>query len=65
MENEVCVYEFYNSGSNSHRDAGDSKKKYGYDGIEPRAQAKHKHGIEIETGPAERKEIKKYLRKVG
>ncbi len=40
-------------------------KKYGYDGIEPRAQAKHKDGIEIETGPAERKQIKKYLRKVG
>ncbi|HOL21926.1 MAG TPA: sugar phosphate isomerase/epimerase family protein [bacterium] len=37
----------------------DIAKKYGYDGIEPRAQEKHKHGIEIDTLPEERKEIRR------
>ncbi len=37
----------------------DIAKKYGYDGIEPRAQAKHKHGIELDASTEERKEIKK------
>lgn len=34
-------------------------KKYGYDGIEPRAQSQHKHGIEIDTNKQQRNEIKK------
>lgn len=43
----------------SLREMLDIAKQYGYDGIEPRAQSKHKHGVEPEAGPAERKEIKK------
>ncbi len=43
----------------------DIAKKYGYDGIEPRAQAKHKHGIEIETNQGERKEIRKIFEESG
>ncbi len=34
-------------------------KKYGYDGIEPRAQSQHRHGIELDTGKQQRKEIRK------
>lgn len=37
----------------------DIAKKYGYDGIEPRAQLGHKHGVEIETTAKERQDIKK------
>lgn len=36
----------------------DTAKKYGYDGIEPRAQLQHKHGVELEASNSERKEIK-------
>jgi len=32
--------------------------KYGYDAIEPRAEAGHKHGVELETTKKERKQIK-------
>lgn len=34
-------------------------KKYGYDGIEPRAQSEHGHGVEITAGAEKRKEIRK------
>lgn len=34
-------------------------KKYGYDGIEPRAQSGHSHGVELEATVEERKEIKR------
>jgi len=34
-------------------------KKYGYEGIEPRSEAQHKHGVEPETSPEKRREIKK------
>ncbi|MCM8830370.1 MAG: sugar phosphate isomerase/epimerase, partial [Candidatus Omnitrophica bacterium] len=37
----------------------DIAKKYGYDGIEPRAQLGHSHGIELEATVEERKEIKR------
>lgn len=37
----------------------DIAKKYGYDGIEPRSQSKHRHGVEPEADPKQRKEIKK------
>ncbi|MCX7704760.1 MAG: sugar phosphate isomerase/epimerase [bacterium] len=40
-------------------------KKYGYDGVEPRAQAQHKHGIELETSSKKRKEIKKIFQDSG
>ncbi|MCM8759512.1 MAG: sugar phosphate isomerase/epimerase [Candidatus Omnitrophica bacterium] len=40
-------------------------KKYGYDGVEPRSQAQHKHGIELETGTSKRKEIKKIFQDSG
>jgi len=34
-------------------------KRFGYDGVEPRIDAKHKHGVEIAASAAQRKEIKK------
>jgi sugar phosphate isomerase/epimerase len=37
----------------------DMAKKYGYEGIEPRAQAQHKHGVEIETTAEQRSAIRK------
>ena len=43
----------------------DYAKKYGYDGIEPRAQAQHKHGIELETSGRARKEIKNIIEDSG
>jgi len=33
--------------------------RFGYDGIEPRSQAQHRHGIEIDISDAQRREIKK------
>jgi len=33
--------------------------RYGYEGIEPRAQAQHRHGVELETSAAERRSIRK------
>lgn len=32
--------------------------RYGYDAVEPRAEAGHKHGVELETTKKQRKEIK-------
>ncbi|MDD3726417.1 MAG: sugar phosphate isomerase/epimerase [Candidatus Ratteibacteria bacterium] len=43
----------------------DIAKKYGYDGIEPRAQTGHKHGVEITTTANERKEIRKLFSESG
>ncbi|MCM8805380.1 MAG: sugar phosphate isomerase/epimerase [Candidatus Omnitrophica bacterium] len=43
----------------------DYARKYGYDGVEPRAQAQHNHGIEIETGKEKRKEIKRIFEDSG
>jgi sugar phosphate isomerase/epimerase len=40
-------------------------KKYGYQGIEPRAQAQHKHGVETEASDEERKKIKQTFEKSG
>ena len=33
-------------------------KRFGYDGIEPRLDSKHAHGIEVATSPARRQQIK-------
>ena len=33
-------------------------KKHGYEGVEPRAEAKHNHGVELEAEAAKRAEIK-------
>ncbi|HNS32672.1 MAG TPA: sugar phosphate isomerase/epimerase family protein [bacterium] len=43
----------------------DMAKKYGYEGIEPRAQAEHRHGVEITAGSAKRKEIRKMFENSG
>lgn len=32
--------------------------QYGYDGLEPRIDAKHAHGVEVDTSPAERQAIR-------
>lgn len=40
-------------------------KKYGYDGIEPRVDSKHKHGIEFSASPSFRSECKKKSRDSG
>lgn len=32
-------------------------QKYGFDGVEPRAEAGHAHGVELEATPAQRREI--------
>ncbi|MGB9642660.1 MAG: sugar phosphate isomerase/epimerase family protein [Candidatus Ratteibacteria bacterium] len=40
-------------------------REYGYDGVEPRAQAQHRHGIEIEAGKEKRKEIRKIFDESG
>ncbi len=40
-------------------------KKYGYDGVEPRVQAQHKHGIELETSTKKRKEIRRTFKDSG
>lgn len=39
--------------------------RYGYDGIEPRAEAGHKHGVELETTKKQRKEISARFRDCG
>lgn len=36
-------------------------RNYGYDGIEPRLDAKHAHGIEVDATPAQRSAIKSLL----
>jgi sugar phosphate isomerase/epimerase len=40
-------------------------QKYGYDGIEPRTSAKHKHGLEFDAPAAVRKEAKKKAKAAG
>ncbi len=36
-------------------------KKYGYEGVEPRAEAGHNHGVEIDASADKRAEMKKYF----
>jgi|LSQX01.2.fsa_nt_gb sugar phosphate isomerase/epimerase len=43
----------------------DMAKKYGYEGIEPRAQGQHKHGVELNATPEKRKEIKTIFQNSG
>jgi len=43
----------------------ETAKKYGYEGIEPRILCGHKHGIEPDASPAQRKEIKKQASESG
>jgi len=40
-------------------------RKYGYEGVEPRAEAKHAHGVEVETNQARRREIRKMFEDSG
>ncbi|GAG24288.1 unnamed protein product, partial [marine sediment metagenome] len=40
-------------------------KKYGYDGIEPRVSAEHKHGIEFDSSKALRDECRQKSEKGG
>lgn len=40
-------------------------RKYGYEGVEPRSQAQHNHGIELETNSKKRKEIRKMFQDNG
>lgn len=39
----------------------ETAQRYGYEGIEPRIDAKHRHGIEPETTAQDRKEIRKQV----
>ena len=36
-------------------------RRYGYDGIEPRVDARHQHGIEPDTSPEQRREIRRQV----
>ena len=38
-------------------------KRFGYDGIEPRAEAKQRHGVELDASAEQRREVKKSARK--
>ncbi|HUU43693.1 MAG TPA: hypothetical protein VMX57_07930, partial [Planctomycetota bacterium] len=40
-------------------------KRFGYDGIEPRLDAKHAHGVEVSCTSAERGAIRKQAREAG
>ena len=40
-------------------------REYGYDGIEPRAESDHKHGVEISAGAGQREEIKRKSAETG
>ncbi len=40
-------------------------KKYGYHGVEPRAQANHKHGVETDATPAQRADIRRQFADAG
>jgi len=40
-------------------------KRFGYDGVEPRIDSQHKHGVEITASAAQRKEIKKQAAAAG
>jgi len=35
-------------------------QRYGYDGVEPRVGGGHRHGIELDTSPAQRREIRSF-----
>ncbi len=39
--------------------------KYGYDAVEPRSEAQHKHGVELDTTKKQRKEIKSSFEDTG
>ncbi|MFA5858081.1 MAG: sugar phosphate isomerase/epimerase family protein [Elusimicrobiota bacterium] len=43
----------------------DTAKRFGYDGIEPRAESKHNHGVEIETDKSTREKIKSEVSQSG
>jgi sugar phosphate isomerase/epimerase len=43
----------------------DVARRYGYDGIELRIDANHKHGVEVATGPGERAAIRKAFADAG
>jgi sugar phosphate isomerase/epimerase len=40
-------------------------KKLGYDGVEPRIDSKHAHGIELAAGAADRKAARQKAAKAG
>ena len=40
-------------------------QKYEYEGVEPRAEASHNHGVEADATPAQRAEIKKFFEDSG
>ncbi len=40
-------------------------KKYGYQGVEPRAEAQHRHGVELTTSRQQRQEIRKIFASSG
>ncbi len=40
-------------------------KKHGYEGVEPRSEAGHNHGVEIDASPARRAEIRKFFESEG
>ncbi|MBI2437911.1 MAG: hypothetical protein HYV36_03760, partial [Lentisphaerae bacterium] len=40
-------------------------KRFGYDGVEPRIDAEHRHGVETAASAAQRQEIKKLARAHG
>ena len=43
------------------REALDLARRLGYDGIEPRTDAKHAHGVEIDAPPARRAEARRLV----
>ncbi len=43
----------------------ETARRYGYDGIEPRAQLQHKHGVELEASNTRRKEISRLFKGSG
>ena len=40
-------------------------KRFGYDGVEPRAQAKHAHGIETTSSPGQRAALRRMAEDAG
>lgn len=49
----------------SLQDALDTAKRYGYDAIEPRLDAKHAHGVEVAASAEERAAIRKTVEQAG
>lgn len=43
----------------------ETARKHGYDGIEPRVAADHRHGVELEAGAEKRREIKRVFEDSG